>query len=218
MKKLVIIGGHGNGTVVASTVEDVNVVRKEWEILGFLNDHETEPINGYPLLGKIDRASVAAFLDDPSIFFYWSLISVKLNHTFIRRLHELAIPRERFATIVHPTAVVSKFAKLGYGVSVHPFVNIGPNAELGDHIHVFAQAMVGHNARLSDFSYVANNACVGAYVHMHEGAYLGTNATTLENVEVGRWSIVGIGAVVIRSVADFTKVAGNPSREIGKVG
>ena len=42
MKKLIIIGGYGNGTVAASTVEDINLSKgkKEWEIIGFLNDFE----------------------------------------------------------------------------------------------------------------------------------------------------------------------------------
>lgn len=217
MKKLVIFGGHGNGTVVASTVEDINAVAPSWKILGFLNDRNEGPINGYPVLGGIDKETVSRLLEDPDVYFYWSLISVKLNHTFINRLVELGIPEERFATVIHPTAVVSKQAKLGYGVSIHPFVNVGPNAVLGNHIHVFAQAMIGHGATLDDFSYVANNACVGAHVRLHEGAYLGTNCTTLENVEIGRWAIVGIGSVVVKSINDFTKVVGNPSRIIGSV-
>ena len=53
LKKLIIIGGYGNGTVVQSTVEDINKIKPEWEILGFLNDREESPINGYPILGKL---------------------------------------------------------------------------------------------------------------------------------------------------------------------
>jgi len=217
VKRLIIFGGHGNGTVVASTVEDINAVTPTWEILGFLNDQDEGPINGYPVLGGIDSETVGRWLDDPNVYFYWSLISVRLNHKFINRLKELGIPEERFATVVHPTAVVSKQATLGYGVSIHPLVNVGPNVTLGNHIHVFAQAMIGHGATLENFSYVANNACVGAHVRLHEGAYLGTNCTTLENVEIGRWAIVGIGSVVVRSIGDFEKAVGNPSRIIGTV-
>jgi acetyltransferase EpsM len=215
MKKLIIIGGYGNGTVVQSTVEDINKVKKEWELLGFLNDKEVEPINGYKILGKIDKETVQAYLQDKDIYFYYSLISVKMNYNFLHKLYNLQIPLERFATLIHPTAVISKFAKIGYGVSIHPFVSVGPNTTIGNYVHIFAQSLIGHGAKLDDFSYVANNACIGADVHLKEGAYLGTNATTLEFISLGKWSITGIGSVVLKSVEDYAKVVGSPARVIG---
>ena len=217
MKKLIIIGGYGNGTVVQSTVNDINSIKKEWEIIGFLNDKETAAINGSPILGKIDPVLIKDYLRDPDIYFFYTLISVKLNFKFLHKLKELEIPEERFATIIHPTAVVSKFAKIGFGTSIQPFVSVGPNVSIGNHVQIFAQCLIGHGAKLEDYSYVANNACIGADVHLREGAYVGTNATTLEFVTLGKWSITGIGSVVIKDVPDFAKVVGNPSRVIGKV-
>jgi acetyltransferase EpsM len=216
MKKLIIIGGRGNGTVAASTVEDINAVKKEWEILGFLNDNETE-INGFPVIGPINRETAQKFLKQPDIYFVYTLISPKNREKFKHKLLDLQIPRERFATIIHPTTVVSKFAKIGYGCSIQPFVSVGPDVEIGDHVQIYAQALIGHDSRLDNFSYVANNACIGAKVHLQEGAYLGTNCSTLEFITIGKWSLVGMGSVVLKSVADNTKVVGNPAREIGKV-
>lgn len=219
MKKIIIIGGYGNGTVAASTIEDINAAGKQkvWDIIGFLNDFETEPINDYPVLGKISHDDVVKYLDDENVFFLYTLISVKFNFNFIHRLHDLKIPLDRFATVVHPTAVVSKFAELGNGVIIQPFVSVGPNVKIGNFVQIYAQSLIGHNAVLKDYSYVANNACIGASLILDEGAYLGTNCTTIENIKIGKWSIVGMGAVVIRTVDDYTKVVGNPARVIGKV-
>ncbi len=58
MKKIIIIGGYGNGTVAASTIVDINKTKKQWEILGFLNDFEEESINKFPVLGKVDFTTV----------------------------------------------------------------------------------------------------------------------------------------------------------------
>ena len=215
MKKLIIIGGYGNGTVVQSTVEDINAVKPEWEILGFLNDRETEPINGYPVLGKIHKQIVDEYLKDNDVYFFYTLISVKMNFKFLHKLFDLQIPEERFATIIHPTAVISKFAKIGYGVCIQPFVSVGPNTVIANHVQIYAQALVGHGAKLDNYSYVANNACIGADVHLLEGAYLGTNTSTLEFIKLGKWSICGIGAVVLKDVPDYAKMVGNPARQIG---
>ena len=215
MKKLIIIGGYGNGTVVQSTVEDINSINKEWNILGFLNDREEEPINGYPILGKIEKKVTDKYLEDNNVYFFYSLISVKLNYKYLSKLLDLKIPRERFATIIHPTAVISKYAQLGKGTCIQPFVSVGPNSKIGDHVQIYAQSLIGHGAVIENYSYVANNACIGADVHLKEGAYLGTNATTLEFVKLGKWSITGIGAVVLKDVPDYAKMVGNPARQIG---
>jgi len=215
MKKLIIIGGYGNGTVVQSTVEDINDVKKEWVILGFLNDNEKDSINGHPVLGPIDKETVNKYLKYQDVYFFYSLISVKLNHKFLHKLLDLEIPTERFATIIHPTAVVAKTAKIGYGVCIQPFVSVGPNTNIGNFIQIFAQSLIGHGSTLENYSYVANNACIGADVHLKEGAYLGTNATTLEYITLGKWSITGIGAVVLKNVEDYSKVVGSPARVIG---
>ena len=217
MKKLIIIGGYGNGTVVQSTVEDINAEEKQWEVLGFLNDRETEPINGSPVLGKIDKETTDRFLEDPDVYFFYTLISVKMNHKFIGKLHDLKIPKERFATIIHPKAVVSKFAEIGYGTCIQALVTVGPNTKVGNHVQIYGQSMIGHGSKLDDYSYVASNAIVGADVHLMEGAYLGLNATTLEFVKLGKWSLTGIGAVVLKDVPDYAKMVGNPARQIGTV-
>lgn len=219
MRKIVIIGGYGNGTVAASTIEDINTSSNEpvYNIIGFLNDFETEPINGYPVLGKVSHVDVKDLIEDSNIYFLYTLISVKLNYKYIHKLHDLKIPENRFATVIHPTAVISKFAEIGHGVIIQPFVSVGPNVRIGNNVQIFAQSLIGHNSILKNYSYVANNACVGASVILEEGAYLGTNCSTIENITIGKWSVVGIGTVVIRSVEDYTKVVGNPAREIGKV-
>ena len=56
MNKLLILGGHGDGEVVAATLKILN---KEGRIepIGFLNDHEKlgSLISGLPILDSIDK-------------------------------------------------------------------------------------------------------------------------------------------------------------------
>lgn len=217
MKKLIIIGGYGNGTVVAQIVEDINRQKPQWDLMGFLNDFEKDPINGYPVLGGIDKDSVAQFLEDEDVYFFYALISIKNNFKSLSKLHDLNIPLERFATLIHPTAVVSKDAQIGRNVCVQAFSIVGPNAKVGNFIQCWGHATIGHNSTVEDYAYITSNSVIGAHVHLKEGAFLGVNSTTLDRVVIGTWSVVGQHSNVIRSVPDYTKVVGNPAREIGKV-
>lgn len=216
--KIIIIGGYGNGTVIAQIIEDINKTDKnKWEILGFLNDFEKEPINGYPILGKIEHEVVKKYLTMNDVYFFYALISVKLNYKYLSKLHNLKIPLDRFATIIHPTAVVANSAKIGNGVSVQAFSIVGPNATVGNFIQIFGHATIGHNCTIEDYAYVTSNSIIGAHVHLKQGAFIGVNSTTLDRVVIGEWSIVGQHSNVIKDVPDYTKVVGNPSRIIGKV-
>ena len=48
-----------------------------------------------------------------------------------------------------------------------------------------------------------------------KGATIGANATIVCGVELGRYSFVGAGAVVTRSVDDHALMVGNPATQIG---
>ena len=215
--KIIIIGGYGNGTVIAQIIEDINVEQKTWEILGFLNDFEKEPINGYPILGKVEHDVIKKYLQMDDVYFFYALISTKLNYKFLPKLHNLKIPLERFATLIHPKAVIASSALIGFGVSIMAFSIVGPNAKVGNFIQVFGHATVGHNCIVEDYAYVTSNSIIGAHVHLKQGAFLGVNSTTLDRVVIGEWSLVGQHSNVIRDVPDYSKVVGNPARVIGKV-
>lgn len=211
--KLVIIGASGNGSVVRSTMEDLKADGNDFEFLGYLDDCWT-PNNKNDIIGKVNEKSVEKLLGNSDVNFFFSLNSVKLQAQCKTLWQMLAIPQNRCATLVHPTAVVSQFAELRPGVAVQPLVNIGPGVKIGSNVHIFAQAMIGHNSILHDFSYVANNACIGGHCVLEEGAYVGTNATLIENVTIGSWSLVGLGATVLRDVPPKVRVVGNPAKEI----
>ncbi len=52
---------------------------------------------------------------------------------------------------------------------------------------------------------------------VRKGATIGANATIICGHDIGRFAIVGAGAVVTKSVPDYALVVGNPARQIGWV-
>lgn len=212
-KNIIIIGGRGNGTVIISTIEDCKSAGQSIECAGFLNDNEKE-IDDYPVLGPVTKE---AWQKLDGYYFIYALSTVKQAYQRHKLLKELEIPERRFATVIHPTAVVSDKAKLGYGVVLMPFVLVSPDVVIGNHSQMYAQSFIGHDSSMGEMCFVANNASIGGSVKIEDGAHIGSNSSIIERVTIGKYAVVGLAANVLKDVDPFSKVVGNPAREIGKV-
>ena len=213
MKKIIIIGGRGNGTVIASTIEDCKDAGQKVGVAGFLNDNEKE-INQYPVLGPITKESWQRFDD---CYFIYAMSNVKQAYERHQLLKKLEIPENRFATIIHPTAVVSTNAKLGYGVVLMPLVLVGPNVVIGNHSQMYAQSFVGHDTKLGEMVFVANNASIGGNITIKDGVHIGSNSSIIEKITLGEYSIVGLGTVQLKSINPFEVSVGNPGKILKKI-
>ena len=77
-KKVIIIGGEGNGGVIAACIED-NRKRfgdLEWQVAGFVNDFEKQ-VCGYPVLGGTNN--VQELLKEPDYYFMWGIHMIGRN-------------------------------------------------------------------------------------------------------------------------------------------
>ena len=116
-KKVVIIGGEGNGGVIASCIED-NRNRfndKEWEVAGFLNDFETQ-VDGFPVIGQL--TDLPRLLAETDYYFIWAIHLVARNYKTSEMFEDANIPENRLATIVHKSAFIGKGATLCPGAFV----------------------------------------------------------------------------------------------------
>jgi sugar O-acyltransferase (sialic acid O-acetyltransferase NeuD family) len=122
--------------------------------------------------------------------------------------------RHAFATVVHPSALVSRFAQVGEGSMVLHGSIIQAQTLVGCHVIVNTGARVDHDCVLGDYVHVAPGAVLCGTVQVGAGSLIGAGAVVLPGRCIGRGATVGAGAVVTRDVPDFVTVAGNPARII----
>lgn len=210
VKDVIIVGCGGTGREVAEAIEDINSLGRKWNLIGFLDDdpqkHGRE-YNGYPVLGSINTAA-----DYPTSNFVMVLGSHRDLSLTKRVLDRLSLDGSRFATIIHPTAKVSKYTKLGAGTVILQACVITPNARIGKHVLMLFGAHIGHDCIVDDYVVIAPNAVLAGGVCIREGCYIGANATILQKTTIGPWSCVGMGAAVLSDVGPNSTVVGNPAR------
>jgi acetyltransferase-like isoleucine patch superfamily enzyme len=143
-------------------------------------------------------------------------------------------------TVVWGLAQVREGAVLGRECVIGRGAYIGAGVQLGDRVKVQNLAQVYEPAAVEDGVFIGPAAVLtneeyprairpdGSRVDashwepvgvtLREGCSVGARAVCVAPVVVGRWAMVGAGAVVVHDVPDFALVAGTPARRIGWVG
>lgn len=129
-KDLIIIGAGGSGKQVAEAVEDMV---DQWKLLGYLDDDplkQNKQINGIPVLGRIDDA-------DKYPDCYFVIILGNPQNPFVKKkvVERQKIGIENYATIIHYTARVSKYAIIGRNTVIMPLCSIMSNLHIGNHVY-----------------------------------------------------------------------------------
>lgn len=120
----------------------------------------------------------------------------------------------RFATLVHPSAVVAQGAALGEGSQVMAGAVIQPAARIAENCIINTRAAVDHDCRIGAHSHIAPGAVLSGDVRIGERVHVGAGAVVIQGLEIGPDSVVGAGAAVIDSVGAGMVVMGVPAQAV----
>lgn len=209
---LIIIGAGGFGRETLDVVEAINAAAEQpvWDVIGVVDDAPSErhlsrlTARGYSHLGSL--AEVKA---PEKCAYIVAIGSPAVRAQIAERVDAVG---GRWATLVHPTAVVGSRPSLGAGTVVCSGVLVSTNVRLGAHTHLNPGAIIGHDSELGDFVSVNPGAVVSGEVIVEERVLVGASATILQGLRVGTEAVVGASACVTRDVASGTTVVGVPAR------
>ena len=210
LTKVAILGAGGFAREVLDVFDAANANEPAWDVLGFVVDAEYgEPgssVNDKPILGDLEWLSrqhdVAAIC---------GVGAPELRRRMIERASALGV---RYCSVVHPTAVLTRWISMGQGVVITAACVLTNRIRIGSHVHVNLDCTIGHDAVLEDFVTLAPGVHVSGNVTIEEGCYVGTGASILEKRRLGAWSIVGAGATVVRDVPPDATAVGTPAEVV----
>lgn len=218
-KPVIIIGGEGNGGVVAACIEDnrKRFGNNEYLVSGFITDFipKGQKINGYPILGNTDE--ISNFLTDSQYMFMYAIHPIGRGILREKIFNKISIPIDRFATVIHHTAFVPDSAKIHPGVLIMANSYIGPAAEIGANTLIKASCLIGHNTKIGQLSTFSAGCIVSSYVNIGKCSDVAFGARVIEKVNIGNYSTVGAASLILKDIPDYEIHVGSPAKFLRKV-
>jgi UDP-2-acetamido-3-amino-2,3-dideoxy-glucuronate N-acetyltransferase len=127
---------------------------------------------------------------------------------------------------VSPEAIIGDNCILGQNVFVANGVTLGHGVKVQNNVSLYTGVTCEDDVFLGPSMVFTNVINPRSFVErksefrqtlVKKGASVGANATVLCGVTLGRYCLIGAGAVVTKNVSDFALVTGVPAQHIGWV-
>lgn len=180
----------------------------------------------------VDDDPPAAMLNGQRVMRYAEFKAWPATHRFVALAIANSSIRERLArrvvadgnqpwTIRAENVVVLDDVELGVGALLSPFVTLTSNIRIGQHFHANIYSYVEHDCVIGDFVTFAPGVKCNGNVVVEDHVYIGTGAVIKQGLPgepliIGKGAVIGMGAVVTKSVSAGVTVVGNPARPLIK--
>jgi sugar O-acyltransferase (sialic acid O-acetyltransferase NeuD family) len=214
LKKIAVFGAGGFGLEVAMLIEQINEISNVWELIGFFDDGEREGkiINGYPVLGGIERLNQWK----SSLFLVLALGVPKTKKAVFNKIDNKKVS---YPVLIHPSVIMgsNRYVNIGEGSIICAGTIITTNVTIGRHVILNLACTVGHQTVIGDFSSFMPTCNISGEVKIGKWNFWGTAAKIINGKKIGNNVTVGAGAVIVDNIPDNSTVAGVPAKLIKKI-
>ena len=180
-----------------------------YDVVGIVDDDPArwgELIDGVKVIGGLE---VVADHPDAAVLICAGNGAVREQLTT-----RLALPDERYATVVHPSVDVPSSCTVGVGSVLLAGTVLTASVVIGRHVVVMPNVTLTHDDEVEDFVTLCAGVVLGGSVHVAPRAYLGMAASVRERVNIAADSTLGMGAVLLVDTSPRETWVGCPARPI----
>jgi len=204
-KKLFIFPSSGNG------LEALDCLSDEYQFMGFIDDDlqkQKTTVLGYTIFPR------EILLQHPDSYLL-AVVGSPLN--YLKRaeiIDSFQLPVSRFATIVHPKAIISKYATIGYNTLIMAGVAINIDVTIHNHVIVMSNTVIHHEGCIEDYTIIGSGVIVAGNTRIGNNCYVASGSNLTNSITIGDKTMIGLGSNVLKDVGADQRIAGNPARKI----
>lgn len=149
--------------------------------------------------------------------FHRAFVAIGANRARLRMAGVLKKLQYELVNAISPFALISPSARFGVGVAVMAGAIINAEAEIGDLAIVNTGASIDHDCQIGQAAHIAPQCALAGMVTVGEGVFMGIGSCAIPEVNVGKWSTVGAGAVVTKDIPAGVVALGVPARQVRSI-
>lgn len=181
---VVILGAGTMALEVADLLDDIG----SYDLLGFAVDVPVTPVAQLLDLPIWDISKLAELSCSPCLI---AGIFSPDRSRIIKKMSGYT-----WIAAIHPSASISKTARVGAGVVINRLVAIGRHAYVGDHVLINRGATIGHHTILRDYVTVGPGANIAGNCIIGPGALIGMGANIVQDSRIPAGAMIKAGMVV----------------------
>lgn len=199
MKKITVFGGGAHAKVLIDCLQQEG----RYEVGSILDDQPAvSEILNYPVI-KSNQQEIGH--NDAVII---SITNGKVRRRIAAGLHC------DFVTTIHPTAIVSPYARIGAGCQILAGAIVNAGAVIGDHSIINSGCVVEHDCVIGKFVHLAPRTSVGGGCKIGDCTEVGIGSSMIQNIRIGEQAILGAGSVIISDIPNGCTAVGIPAHPI----
>ena len=215
-KLYAIYGASGCGRSLMPVARQQLVRESDASEIVFIDDalESVAEVNGHRAMNYL------AFLNETASEKYVQ-IAIANSHVREKIAQRLKMDGIQLWSIIADNVVLMDQLELAEGSALSPFVTIGSNVRIGKCFQANLYSYVEHDCVIGDFVTFAPGVKCNGNIHIEDHVYIGAGAVIKQGTPdqpliIGRGAVVGMGAVVTKSVPAGVTVVGNPARVLKK--
>lgn len=209
MKKIAIIGAGGFAREILTLINDINLQKPQYEVVGFVDVNKGQTIHGYPIIGMDEEVNQT---NEP-LALVIAVGDPKMKRSIREKYNN---PLISFPTLVHPSVMIGDIGsvRFGEGCIVCAGSILTTDIYIDNFVTINLMCTVGHDTVIKDYASFMPSCNISGEVLVNHGVYVGTGTKIINDVEIGENTIIGAGAVVAKSIPANCTAVGVPARPI----
>lgn len=204
-KELAIVGASGHGKVIADIAEQLGFIVK------FYDDAYPSKayIEHWPIHGTC--ADLIALNNKNTSLSNDALVAIGDNDTRLQKIELLQQNSFNLITLIHPTAIISKYAKIASGTVIFAGAIINAFARVGLGCIINTAAIIEHDCTIGNFTHICPNVALAGGVTVGDKSWVGVGSQVKQFVTIGCNCLIGAGSTVVKNIPDSVTAFGSPA-------
>ena len=204
VKTLAILGASGHGKVIADIAEQLGFS------ISFYDDAypDKKSIEHWPVIGTFSD-----LLNVPSTNINVA-VAIGHNNTREEKITTLAKNGYTLPALIHPSAIISKYAQIDLGSVIAANTVINAFAVIGRGCIINTSAIIEHDCKIGDFTHICPGTALAGGVCVGRSSWVGIGSKVKQLINIGDNTLIGAGSLIVKDIPSGVIAYGSPCTKV----